>query len=451
MSEAKPSALEVRRASEHTRSTTAIRLPDETPPPPETPPVDIEPKPTVEQISKNELRLLTEAGSDAPVPSQILDSVPMVKPSLVVPVQASAHMLQDFLDCLAPIARRSDVPIMRNARMSYTEGELLLEATDGRTWALVRLKAQGGTDGFECVLPLSRARNVVRRILARYATVSIGVDASNIHLGNYSFPHGGSIREYPARPPLLAEELKVALPSCYLGEILRRLGPVVDPDHPRTGLRGIHLDFNEGLAVATDGHRLHLLALPELKIATRTPNRTQPSVTLPCEFFRFLQATVDNEFIGLVVNQQLVTAAGHDYGILVRPLEDGFVSWRQVMPHQDGVWLVEKQGLLEILRDAQSLGAAEVLLAVDSIGERIVLRARGDDAAYETTIPARRRGGPSVVRVALDPSYLRDAVEAVEGGLVRLGFDADGSDIAPITVRGADDELVAVVMPIRRS
>lgn len=449
MSEAKTSALELRRDPESPQPSIAIRLPSEMPPPPDPPPADVEPKPTAEQISKNELRLLDEAKKEAPVPDQLLDSVPMVKPSLVVPVQVSAQTLQDFLDCLSHITRESDVPILRNVRMSYTEGELLLEATDGRIWALVKLKATGGRDGFECVLPLGRARNVVRRLVARYATASIGVDLSNIHLGSYSFPHGGSIGEYPPRPPLMAEELKVALPSCYISSILKRLAPAVDPDHSRPNLRGVHLDFTDGLAIATDGHRLHMLALGELKMATRTPNRTPPSVSLTVEFFRFLQAVVERDWVGLIVNQRLVTAAGDDYGILAKPLDEGFPPWRQVLPDHGGFWIVDKEALLQAVRDAQSLGAAQVVMAVDTIGEKLIVRARGDGAAYETTLTARRRGGAAAVRVTLQPRYLREAVEAAGGGLVRLGFDEDGSELSPITVRGEDDEFVAVIMPIR--
>jgi DNA polymerase III sliding clamp (beta) subunit (PCNA family) len=449
MSEAKPSALELRQNPESSEAANAIHLPAEMPPPPEAPPADLEPAPTVEQLTKNELRLLEEADKTAPVPERLLESVPMVKPSLVVPVEVNAHLFQDFLDSLTHLTRRGDVPIMRNVRMSYTEGELQLEATDGRVWGRVRLKAQGGRDGFECVLPLQRARNVIRRILSRYATLSIGVDQANIHLGNYSFPHGGSLRDYPARPTLMPDQLKVALPACYISSILQRVGPAVDPDHDRPVLRGIHLDFSDGLAVATDGHRLHLLALPEMKMATRSPHQTPPSVTLTPEVFRFLAAVVERNWVGLLVHPQLVTAVGTDFGVLAQPLEEGFVHWRKVLPDHDGFWVVDKEALLEGLRDAQPLGATEAVLTVDTIGERLVVRLRGhEDAACETTITAQRRGGAPALRVTLNPRYLLDAVDATAGGLVRLGFSPDGAEPSPVTVRGADDEFVAVIMPI---
>src|SRR6266542_1240236 len=234
MDEASPSALELRREPNVARDATAIRLPAEAPPPPE-PPIDMEPKPTAEQVSKNELRLMAEA-KDAPVPEKILETLPLVKPSEVVPVQVSAQMLQDFLDAFAHVARQSDLPILRNVRMTYTEGELLLEATDQRIWALAKLKVSGGRDGFECVLPLQRARNVIRRMQSRYSMVAIGLDMANIHIGNYSIPHGGALREFPQRPALMPEQHKVALPAYYVASILKRLGTVVNPEISKAGL-----------------------------------------------------------------------------------------------------------------------------------------------------------------------------------------------------------------------
>jgi DNA polymerase III sliding clamp (beta) subunit (PCNA family) len=247
----------------------------------------------------------------------------------------------------------------------------------------------------------------------------------------------------------MPEQLKVALPASYVASILKRLGPAVKPDHSRPSLRGIHLDFNEGIAVATDGHRLHMLSLAEVRMATRTPNRAQPSVTMTVEFFRFLQAVVDREWVGLIVNEKLVTAAGADFGVLAKPLEEGFPQWQRIVPDRSGYWVVDREALRQAARDAQMLGSEQVTLAVDSIGDRIIIKARGNEATYETTLPARRRGGPPAVRLTVHPRYLLDAVEPAAGGLVRLGFDEDGDELQPLTVRGEDEDFLAVVMPIR--
>src|SRR5688572_12272356 len=108
-----------------------IRLPEEMPSPaPEITPEEADPKPTVAQIPKNELRLVDEA-KNAPAPSKVLESVPVVKPSLVVPVQLATEPLAEALDALARIAedRASNYPILRNVRLTYSEGTLLAEAT----------------------------------------------------------------------------------------------------------------------------------------------------------------------------------------------------------------------------------------------------------------------------------------------------------------------------------
>jgi DNA polymerase III sliding clamp (beta) subunit (PCNA family) len=172
-------------------------------------------------------------------------------------------------------------------------------------------------------------------------------------------------------------------------------------------------------------------------------------VTLTLEFFRFLQAVVDREWVGLIVNDKLVTAAGEDFGVLATPVEETFPPWQRSVPDRAGYWVVDKEALRQAIRDAQTLGSEQVTLAVDSIGDRLIVKARGKDATYETTLPARRRGGPPAVRLAVHPRYLLDAVEATGGGLVRLGFDEDGGEFEPLTVRGEEEDFLAVIMPIR--
>ncbi len=449
MKESKTTALELRaREAAPSRS---IRLPDETTSAPaELTPGDLEPKPTAEEISKNELRLLNEA-KDAPAPDRVLESLPMVKSSVIVPVEVNAATLRDFLDALAVIAHENAAaPILGNVRVTYTEGELLLEATNGRVWGMAKLKAMGSRDGFECVLPLKRARNVLQRILAGYANVPIGMDQDQIHLGNYSFPHGGAIRDYPPRMTLMAEELKAALPVHYIESILERLVPIVDDEHPRPNLRGVHLDFELGGAVATDGSRLHLLKLDSLQLEQTGSYRARPAVTISCEFFEYLRAVIDREWVGLLVSEKRVTAFGEDFAAMARPLEESFAKWRQTIPSYSGFWLVDKKAILETLEDAYPLDASYVRLAVDSIGEKLTVTARNAEGeTYKKSITAQRHGGAPAVRCALDPDFLREAIEATEGGLVRIGFDDDQSYEHAVTISGEESDFLAVVMPCR--
>ena len=448
MDDATNVALELRKES--TPPPDPIRLHAETPlPPPELAPEN-EPAPTAEQISKNELRLMEESKSPPP-PDRVLEAPPLIKPSLVAPVQLNGKMLLEFLDAMSSVAaERATVPIARNVLMTYTEGELRLEATDSHVWAIAKMKAQGGRDGFECVLPLKRARNVVRRMLASHPLVSLGVDAENIHIGHYSFPHGGNIRDYPQRPTLLTEELKAILPTHYLDCILDRLVGLIDADHERSPLRGVHLDFEDGVAVATDGHRLHMVGLAELEIITRRRYRRRPSLTLTAEFFEFLRSVADRQWLPLIVNEKMVTAAGEDFGVLAKPIEGTYADWRKVIPSYDGYWVVEKEGLIEAIKDAQPLSNESLALAVDGIGDQLILTARGPDReVYRRGLQARRKGGPPALRFAVNPEYLLYAVESADGGLVRLGFDDQEPEQSPLTVRGERDDYLAVVMPRR--
>src|SRR6266542_2529629 len=93
-----------------------------------------------EQISDNELRLIKEAEAP-PAPEKMLEAVPVTKTTLVTPVQVDGEMFKGFLDGLARVAGNgSEVPILHNVRMTCGDGKLLLEATDGRSWAFAEMK-----------------------------------------------------------------------------------------------------------------------------------------------------------------------------------------------------------------------------------------------------------------------------------------------------------------------
>jgi DNA polymerase III sliding clamp (beta) subunit (PCNA family) len=438
-------ALELRR---ELQSEDPIRLPAELPPPLAELPPEVEPAPPAEQVTKNELRLMEERKSPPP-PDRVLENAPFLKPSVVAPVQLNGNLFLQFLDALTSVAKESaDVPIRRNVLLTYTEGELRLEATDDRVWAIARMKAHGGRDGFECVVPLKRARNIVRRMLARYPAMSLGVDGERVHLGDYSFPHGGNIRDFPKRPILLPEELKAALPSLYLHSILERLVGVIDPEHEKPELRGVHLDFEAGVAVATDGYRIHMLGLTELEIVTRKRYRRRPALTLTVELFEYLRSVTERQWVPLVVNEKMVTAAGEDFGVMARPIDGAFVDWQKCVRRDLGYWLIDKAALIETVKDALAVSSESLELAVDSIGEQLILTAYGPGReVFRRSLRARRKGGLPALRCCVNPQYLRYAIESVEGGLVRLGFDDHEPTRKPIMVRGEPEDFLAAVMP----
>jgi hypothetical protein len=154
--------------------------------------------------------------------------------------------------------------------------------------------------------------------------------------------------------------------------------------------------------------------------------------------------------VGLSINDQLVTAVGEEFGVLARPLDGPFVDWRAAIPAYTGYWVVDKEALVETLKDAQALLCEHVRLVVDSIADQLIITARGPQGdTYRRALTAHRKGGPPMLRCAVDPRFLLYAVDSTEGGLVRLGFDDQEQDHKPITVRGEDDDFLAVLAPCR--
>ena len=433
--------------TKETKSGRAIRLPSQMPT------IDAEEavcRPSQELIDDTELRLKEEA-KNAPPPKKVLESAPMNKRTVVVPVEVPTEAIQGFLAALYKISSENEaMPILKNARVTCAPGKVTLEATDLGLWAIASVKAFGGKQTFEFVLPLERALNICKRLSANYNMVPIGIDKENIHFGNYSFPSGGSIQDYPKRFNLCAEEVKVAMPASYLESIMRRVEPAMGDDIIQSPqLMGIHLDFRDNVAVATDGHRMHLLKLPQIHVEASNHLKSPPRVTIPSGFFSYLIAVVNRDWVGISVSEKMLVVAGEDYGMLAKTNDRPFPPWKSILTSYDGFWVLDKKMLLETLKDAQPLQSVEAIkIASDNISEGLIITAQGEDGeVFTKKIGAKRQGNAPLVKLGVNPDYLRDAVTATAGGLVRLGFSSESSEVSRIEVRGEDDDFIGIIMP----
>ena len=439
-----------------TRASHSIDLPKEMPEVPTiTPDAIFERGP--ELVSKEEKRIEEEEKHEAPPPKVIFESTPMVKNSVVVPVEVDGESLQDFLQALSKVAGHdcSSLPILEAAKMTYGGGELELEATDLNLWAIVKLKAFGGDQAFQAMLPIARALNIIKRLRTSYNLVKIAMDENNIHFGNYSFPPPGKVEDYPRRPVVMREEALCALPAHYFEEILDRVAPAVSDDVTRQNLCGINLDFEHKVAVATDGHRLHKFKLEQVYVDRLDSLRSAPNVTLSSSFFRFVGAVAGRDWVGLKVSDKQVSAAGEGYAAIMKPVDAAFPPWQQIVPKYKGYWVIDRKDLIDAVKDAQGLCGKEkdkgLTIQVDGITERIMVMAKGPDGErFERRLAGRFNDGPSVLTFGVNPKYLMDAIMSCTGGLIRLAFSKEkDAELSPMTIRGESNDFEAIVTPMR--
>jgi len=235
--------------------------------------------------------------------------------------------------------------------------------------------------------------------------------------------------------------------------LLPDLSPVacaVSSDESRPALNGISL--GGGVAVATDGHRLH----------TAPASHDGESVTLHRRALAALGAlggalryTIDGRHIGI---------AGSIGTMTVRRVEEAFPDWRRVLPDTpEHALTIDRAALVQAIRRVSVVGSGKhSLLRLSAAEGAVVLEMMHPDMGdarveVDHVMPdgatLADRLAVRVDPIGFNPRYLLEALDAVGtsgSDVVKLGL----SDcFSPVRVRAPGAEVgsgvVVVVMPMR--
>lgn len=432
-------------------------------------PDDIAPMPSTQLVSDEDRRFEEAMAITAEDPTDSIRNYGRSQPPLIKGARVSVKTMLDRLEAVSMLSVDSKgASLVRNVKVTFRAGEeprILIEGGINSIWAAVVIPVESTLkNGFEALLPLSRAINVLRRSGSNGGVV-IGVDKKGFCLGAYSVPFGGKVKQFPSSPVALDPTAKAAIPGFYCGEIADRVAAAT---HPKTIFGSLHtvlLDFDVheldgkqivvGTAVATDGCRMHILQLPRIMMKLEG-HTLPPAMRIAPGFFSYLKDVVDSEWTLLELRHDQIVARGEDFVVIAaatveKRTEPSEASlWREVSVSYGGCWMVDGPRLEELLEAA----AGELVsFRLDSMYEEIIISSTTPDGSrYEEqdSKHARCLDGPPVVKVVLDRKYFLDAVRAASSKMIRLEFEHDREKqaTAPVMVRGEDEQFRAVVMPI---
>jgi len=223
--------------------------------------------------------------------------------------------------------------------------------------------------------------------------------------------------------------------------LLPDLSPVacaVSSDESRPALNGISI--GDGVAVATDGHRLH----------TAPASHDGEPVTLHRRALAALGAlggtlryTIDGQHIGV---------AGPVGTRTVRRVQEAFPDWRRVLPDAtEHALTIDRAALVQAIRRVSVVGGGKNALLRLSVADGVVVLEMthpdmGDARAELESVEA----SGDVGAVGFNPRYLLEALDAVNGDTVELGLSDCFSPVR-VSAPGAEvgGGVVVVVMPMR--
>lgn len=356
------------------------------------------------------------------------------------------------------VEKRNTIPILGNLLFAAEAGRLTIVATDLDIEASVTVGCAG--DMAAVTLPAHTLHDAVRKL-------PDGCDVQIAHDGaNATVSAGRSRFRLPVLPagdfPRMAAGgygHAFALPAASLKRMLDTIRFAVSTEETRYYLNGIywHHDADAAggprlTAVATDGHRLAMIALPAPEGAADMPGIIVPRRT--CDLLKDVAARKGNVSIELSEVRIRFAAPEGDGGpelAIVSKLIDGtFPDYRRVVPAShanrfevDGAAL--RSAVDRVATITPSTGGRSVRFAFSA--QALVLQAVNPDAGEatdEVTI-ASAEGDP--VEIGFNGRYCLELLAAAPEGTIRFHL-ADAGAPARIEPAAAPD-TVFVLMPMR--
>src|SRR3954453_6903395 len=343
---------------------------------------------------------------------------------------------------------RSAVQALSGVHLQARGGAIELRATDMEIGLRVPLEGDVVRDG-AVVLPARLLVDVVRALPADDVTLELRPSEQDVELvGGAATFHIRTLRleDFPPFPETEAEG-RVEVPGPAFVETVLKGGRSASRDETRPVLTGILVSAagEEVRMVATDSYRLsvketRLDAPLEGSFEANVPARALQELT------RIVQhGCADRLAVSVRANQVVFEAAGV---VLSSRLIDGqFPNYRQLLPdaYEHELQLAGTE-ITEVVRRISLLAQKNAPLRLAfSEGELTVSARTPDVGEARETLPVPFQGEP--LEIGFNPEFLRDGLEAVEGGDAILKLI---SPLRPGLIEAGDASgFQYLLMPIR--
>ena len=343
---------------------------------------------------------------------------------------------------------RSAVQALSGVQIQAGADGIELRATDMEIGLRVPLEGEVVREG-AVVLPARLLVDVVRALPADELTLELRAAEQDVELnsGSATF-HIRTLRleDFPPLPEPEGDE-RLDVPGPALVETVVKVGRAASRDETRPVLTGILVSAGgeELRMVATDSYRLsvketRLDAPLEGSFEANVPARALQELT------RIVQhGSADALAVSVRANQVVFEAAGV---VLSSRLIDGqFPNYRQLLPdaYEHELQLAGTE-ITEVVRRISLLAQKNAPLRLAfSEGELTVSARTPDVGEARETVPVPFAGEP--LEIGFNPEFLRDGLEAMEGGDVLLKLI---SPLRPGLIQAADGSgFQYLLMPIR--
>ena len=343
---------------------------------------------------------------------------------------------------------RSAVQALSGVLLQARGGSVELRATDMEIGLRVPLEGEVARDG-AVVLPARLLVDVVRALPGDTVSLELRPAEQDVELvaGAATF-HIRTLRleDFPPFPELDGDE-RVQVPAPAFVETVGKVARSASRDETRPVLTGILVSASgeELRMVATDSYRL---SVKETRLEAPLEGAFEANV--PARALQELnriasQSGADALSVAVRTNQVVFEAGGM---VLSSRLIDGqFPNYRQLLPDAyEHELRLDATEFTDVVRRISLLAQKNAPLRLAFSEGEVTVSARTPDVGEaRETIPVPFQGEP--LEIGFNPEFLRDGLEALEGGDLMLKLI---SPLRPGLIQAADGSgFVYLLMPIR--
>jgi len=355
-----------------------------------------------------------------------------------------------LVECLGivnkAISSRSSIQVLSGVLIEARDDKTLLSATDMEISIRAPLAARVEQPG-SLVVPARIATDIARSlptgevvIEQRAGETQVEIRAAESLFDLHSLP----AVDFPQLPTFAAEGFTVSK-QAFL-ETVDRVAPSASKDETRPVLTGVLIHFAKDTVrmVATDSYRLSVKETPVAASVTEKIQAIIPGRTL-LELSRIATGLTDETIRVVPTENQILFEAG-GISLVSRIIDGQFPNYRQLIPETfDYEVAVDHDEFLEAVRRVGLLAQKNAPLRLRFAENTLTVSAESQDVgkAHES-IPIQYSGDD--LAIGFNPEFLEAGIAAVKESPVYLRFI---SPLRPGLVKGAGDDFLYLVMPIR--
>jgi DNA polymerase-3 subunit beta len=245
--------------------------------------------------------------------------------------------------------------------------------------------------------------------------------------------------EYPQLPQVEGDSVKVSITA------LRSVLPAVGQNDARYVLNGALLDFTKGLAIGTDGHRLHMADIEK---------QDRSNIILPRTAAEIISKHGGNE-VTFQVRDNKFTCKLADGDMTGKLIDGNYPNYEQVIPVSAPITVeFSAKDMMKVFEGCLPIINQKSHAVAFIVNGKIEVQATSSERGiYKWHVPGTITGkGPDELKIGFNVLYLQDAFRAyagAEGAGVTMAMSDPLSPCLIACPRTSESGGKAVVMPMR--